>query len=375
MRLLTVNPGSTSCKLSVVKSRDGSESRDGNAFEAVKRVDLTDGAISAWSDTTIKLTRENRVDAVVVRVVHGGQYLRQHALVDAEMIDQLRKAVPFAPNQNPASLAIIEALHRDTHLPLVVALDTAFHSTMPEVASTLAVPTRWRESLGLRRLGFHGLSHAWVARQVPRIVGDSSVRSEARRIVSCHLGGGSSLAAIMDGASIDTTMGYTPLDGVAMTTRSGSLDPGVVTIAMRALGLTPDDVDRELSKHAGLAGISGRSGDMRDLLQAEALGQHDASLAIEVYVYRVRGAIAAMATSMGGLDVVAFTGGIGAGSAEVRDRICSGLEWLGVSIDCQRNESSDDRIVSKPGTSPVVVSITSREEFEMAFVASTVLTA
>lgn len=370
MRILTANPGSTSCKFCVV------DDHDGDIVVVSRPPTVPRGPVGEWSDDAVRYADE--CDAVVVRVVHGGGQLTHHGFVDERSIDILRDVCPLAPNHNPASLAIVESMHRKRpELPIVLALDSAFHATMPRVATTLAVPKEWRDAVGLRRLGFHGLSHAWAARRAPQIADGRPLR----RIVSCHLGGGSSLTALLDGVSIDTTMGFTPLDGLPMATRSGSLDPGAITIAMRALHLDPDGVDRALSMNAGMAGISGRSGDMLDLLAAEADGDLAAALAVDVFVHRVRAAVVSMAASLEGIDAIAFTGGIGSASSVLRRRIVDGLHWIGARLAEGRNIGDGwgehvgavDRVISIPHATPVVMVIESREDLEMAHIGRALL--
>ena len=372
MRILTANPGSTSCKFSIVEHTDDGE--DVSAASVTQDHRPTGDTIVEWAAQAVELAVG--CEAAVVRVVHGGPRLDRHVLVDAAALEAMKAASTFAPKHNPTSIALIEALRRDAPgLPVIAALDTAFHRTLPPAAATYAIPARWRDELGLRRLGFHGLSHAWVARQAPKLFAPDRVPAPFR-LVSCHLGGGSSLAAILDGVSVDTTMGFTPLDGVPMTTRPGALDPGLITIAMRALHLTLDDVDRQLSNEAGLAAISGSTGDMRDLLASEAQGDDRATLAIAVFVHHVRAAIASMAAALEGVDAIAFTGGIGSGSPDVRNRILDGLGWLGVRRTGLREPSrgSIDRIVSTVESGPMVAVIECREDLEMAMAASALLT-
>ena len=372
MRILTANPGSTSCKFSIVEHSD--EGEDVSAASVVKDHRPTGDTILEWAAQAVALAVG--CDAAVVRVVHGGTGLNRHVLVDASALEAMKAASAFAPKHNPTSIALIETLGRDAPgLPVIAALDTAFHRTLPPAAATYAVPARWRDELGLRRLGFHGLSHAWVARLAPKLVAPGLVPAPFR-LISCHLGGGSSLAAILDGVSVDTTMGFTPLDGLPMTTRPGSLDPGLITIAMRALHLSLDDVERQLSNDAGLAAISGGTGDMRDLLASEAQGDDRATLAIAVFVHHVRAAIASMAAALEGVDAIAFTGGIGVGSPDVRNRILDGLGWMGVRRTDLPEPSggSVDRILSAVGAGPLVAVIECREDLEMAMAAVELLT-
>jgi len=242
--------------------------------------------------------------------VHGGSRFRKPVLVDDEVTEALRELTPLAPLHNaPALRALEDAQRALPDVPHVAVFDTAFHATMPEEATRYAVCERWLE-WGVRRYGFHGLSVEWAASQV-----------RVSRLVVCHLGGGSSVTAVLDGRSVETTMGFSPLEGVPMTTRSGSIDPGALLYLMRERGLSVDELDHALEHESGLAGLSATSGDVRDL--------DEDSLALAVYVRRVAAAVAASATALGGLEAIAFTGGIGEHSAVVRDRVCEKLRFLG----------------------------------------------
>jgi len=280
--VLVVNAGSRTLKLHVV---DGDESRPVDSFA-------------------------QDVDAVAHRVVHGGPRFHEAVVVDDEVRAEIERLEPLAPLHNVHAVrALDEARRALPNVPHVAVFDTAFHATIPDVASTYAVPQRWRE-WGVRRYGFQGLSVQWCAEQVP-----------VSRLVVCHLGGGSSVSAVRDGRSIDTTMGFTPLEGVPMTTRSGSVDPGLVVYLLREHGFTADELDHALNLESGLKALSGTSGDMREV---ETAG----GLALDLYVYRVAAAVGAMAVALGGLDAIAFTGGVGENSATVRERICANLGFL-----------------------------------------------
>jgi acetate kinase len=249
-------------------------------------------------------------EAVGHRIVHGGSRFREPVLVDDEVTEALRELTPLAPLHNaPALRALEDAQRALPNVPHVAVFDTAFHATMPEEATRYAVPERWHE-WGVRRYGFHGLSVEWAASQV-----------RVSRLVVCHLGGGSSVSAVLDGRSVETTMGFSPLEGVPMTTRSGSIDPGALLYLLRERGLSVDELDHALEHESGLAGLSATSGDVRDL--------DEDSLALAVYVRRVAAAVAAAASALGGLEAIAFTGGIGEHSALVRDRVCERLRFLG----------------------------------------------
>ena len=231
-------------------------------------------------------------------------------MIDADVKAAIRELTPLAPLHNAPALAAIDDAQRALpDVPHVAVFDTAFHRTMPEEATRYAVPEQWLE-WGIRRYGFHGLSVEWAASQV-----------RVKRLVVCHLGGGSSVTAVLDGRSVETTMGFSPLEGVPMTTRSGSIDPGALLYLLRERGLSVEDLDHALEHESGLAALSGTSGDVRELA--------DDGLALAVYVHRVAAAVAASAAALGGLDAIAFTGGIGEHSALVRDRVCERLRFLG----------------------------------------------
>jgi acetate kinase len=241
--------------------------------------------------------------------------------------------------------------------PAVACFDTAFHSTLPAAAATYALPRTWRERYGVRRYGFHGLSHSYAARRARRLSPPS------RRLVTCHLGAGASLCAVLDGHSVDTTMGFTPLEGLAMATRSGSVDPGLLLWLQQHEGLSVSEMAEALEHESGLAGLAGTP-DMREVL---ARDDPAAKLALGVYVHRLRAGIGAMAAALEGLDALAFTGGVGERSARVRQLACEGLAHLGVAIDPERNAAVDDDADVRPEGSPVAVLVVrAREDLEIA---------
>jgi acetate kinase len=247
----------------------------------------------------------------------------------------------------------------------VACFDTAFHATLPPEAATYAVPEAWAARWPLRRFGFHGLSHAYCARRSAELL--SRPLSELR-LVSAHLGAGASLAAVDSGRSVDTTMGFTPLEGLVMATRSGSLDPGLLLWVQQHGGIDAVAAERALDSEAGLLGISGRSGDTRKLQAAADAGDERARLALDVYLHRLRGSIAAMAAAMGGLDALAFTGGVGEGSPEIRAGTCRGLEFLGLSLDARHDDALDrvDRDLSSDGARAATLLVHAREDLEIA---------
>jgi acetate kinase len=332
--VLVVNAGSTSLKLHLVGAAERAE-----VVRQLEDVSAED------------------VDAVGHRVVHGGPRFREPVLIDEGVIAAIEELTPLAPLHNaPALAALSEARRTLPDIPHVAVFDTAFHATLPDEAATYAVPARWRDEWGVRRYGFHGLSVQWAAERVP-----------ARRLVVCHLGGGCSVTAVLEGRSVDTTMGFSPLEGVPMTTRAGSVDPGVLLYLLRERGLSADELDRALEHDSGLAGLSGRSGDVRDLLAAEADGDAASRLALAVYVYRVAAAVASMAAALGGLDALVFTAGVGERSAAVRERVCARLGFLGVELDADANSAaSPDADIGAAGSPVRVVVVVAREELVVA---------
>jgi acetate kinase len=271
----------------------------------------------------------------------------------------------LAPLHNPPCLAAIRALQLlrpDLHQ--VACFDTSFHINMPAKASTYAIPRSWRDQWGLRRFGFHGLSHAWASRRAGELLDRPR---EELRLVTAHLGAGASLAAVAFGRSVDTTMGFTPMEGLVMATRSGSVDPGLVLWLQRSGGLSATEVEASLERESGLLGLSGQSADLRRIIEAADAGNDDALLAYQVYVYRIQTNIAAMCAAMDGLDGLVFTGGAGQASARLRADACSGLGFLGVRIDVTADvASTGDRLVSALGATPAVLAVEAREDIEIA---------
>lgn len=325
---------------------------------ASDELELPDGLIEpdAVADA---ITRMPGADAVGHRVVHGGSWFSGPVRVDADVearIGALRTLAPLHQDRALAGIAAVRSVR--PRLPVVACFDTAFHADLPDAAAAYPLPADWVERHGLRRYGFHGLSHAHVARRVSELVGRRDLR-----IVSCHLGAGSSLAAVQDGRSVDTTMGFTPLEGVVMATRSGSVDPGLMLWLMREGDVSPDELEAGLEHRSGLLGLSGTA-DMRELL---ARDDDRARKAQAVYVHRLRSAIVAMAAAMDGMDVLAFTGGIGARAAPVRSAAASGLGFVGVGLDETGNaDAVPDVDVGAPGSAVRVFVIEAREDAEIA---------
>jgi acetate kinase len=299
--------------------------------------------------------------AIGHRIVHGGSIYRDPQVITKALVDNLRQMVPFAPNHLPDEIALIEALGQ--HLPHVsqfACFDTAFHHDLPDVARRLPIPTAY-DARGVRRYGFHGLSYAFLMQELERLAGPGAASG---KIILAHLGNGSSLAAVDGRRSVDTTMAFTPMGGVVMSTRSGDLDPGVVTYLARSERLTPDEVEEMLSHRAGLLGISGSTGDMRTLLDRETIDPA-CRLAVAAYAYSIRKAIGALAAALGGLDTIVFSGGIGEHAPDIRARICDGLAFLGVHVDSSLN-ASNAPIISPPAAPVDVRVIPTDEELMIA---------
>jgi acetate kinase len=353
-RVLVVNAGSSSLKLAVVDADGRAASR---TLETIQGA-LSDGVVAR------ELADLGPVDAVGHRIVHGGATYRAAVRVDDSVLARLRSFTALAPLHQPRSLGALDLVRRALpSLPHVACFDTAFHATLPPAASTYAIPREWRDRWPLRRFGFHGLSHAYASGRAAELLGRDLA---GLRIVTCHLGAGASLAAVAGGVSVDTTMGFTPLEGLAMATRSGSVDPGLVLWVQTEGGLSASEVADGLERDSGLVGLAGTA-DMRGVLSRAAAGDADATLALGVYVHRVRAGIAAMAASMGGLDAIAFTGGVGEHAPEVRRRAVDGLAFLGVALDGARNASADgDAVVGITGGSVGIVVVEAREDLEIA---------
>jgi acetate kinase len=305
------------------------------------------------------------------RVVHGGSRFRQAVVIDDAVAAAIADLTDFAPLHQPRALAGIEAARRALPgLPQVACFDTAFHAGMPAAAARYALPDAWVRTFGLRRYGFHGLSHGYASRRAAELLGRDPA---GLRVVTCHLGAGASLAAVASGRSVDTTMGFTPLEGLVMATRSGSVDPGLIVWLLQRGGLGIEELATGLENSAGLAGLSRLpSGDMREVLRAADAGDEPARLALDVYVHRLRREIAAMAAALNGLDVLVFTGGVGEHSPRIRAAAADGLKFLGVSLDPAQDSVHTDGDISGPGPVRVLV-ITAREDIEIARQARAVL--
>ena len=355
-RVLVVNAGSSSLKLSLL----------GPADQTLDSLDIDPWhGEGATAQMTAFIAGLDGVGAVGHRVVHGGSRFRAAVVIDEDVRTAIADLTDLAPLHQPRALAGIDATAALLPgVPAVACFDTAFHASMPAAAATYALPAAWRERFGLRRYGFHGLSHGYAAGRATDLLGLSAPRV---RLVTCHLGAGASLAAVASGRSVDTTMGFTPLEGLVMATRSGSVDPGLLVWLLRDERLSVAELGDGLERSSGLAGLAGGSGDMREVLAAADRDDHDARLAIGVYLHRLCREIAAMAAAMNGLDALVFTGGIGEHSPAVRAAAATGLAFLGVAIDEDANSGAQgDADISAAGSAVRTAVITAREDIEIA---------
>jgi acetate kinase len=360
--VLVVNAGSSSLKFSVYEPADGGEpalllkgqmegigvhphlaarDRDGKSLidKSFERSEIGghDAAIAAISQFLRSRSADLRLLAVGHRVVHGGPDFAAPVLVDAGVLEKLDELSPLAPLHQPGNLAGIRAVAaRQPHLPQVACFDTAFHRGHSELAERFALPEAFYHE-GVRRYGFHGLSYEYIARRLPAVAPEIA----RGRVAVAHLGSGASMCAIVAGKSVDSTMGFTALDGLPMGTRCGALDPGVVIHLMRAKGLSPDAVEKMLYNDCGLRGLSGVSNDMRDLLRSD---EPRAKLAVAYFVHHVVRQLGALTAVMEGLDGIVFTAGIGERSPEIRARACEHAAWLGIRLDSKANEAGGPRI-------------------------------
>jgi len=390
MKVLVVNAGSSSLKYQLFDTSDNSVAAKGicerigidgklthkmagrddykvelplaNHTEAIKAViaALTSKEHGCISDMS-------EIEAVGHRVVHGGAYFSESVLVTPEVIEKLNKCIDLAPLHTPAHLMGIEGCTQAMpNTPQVLVFDTAFHQTMPDYAWMYPIPYELYEKYSIRRYGAHGTSHRFVAGEMCKILG----KTEGTRIVTCHLGNGSSISAVKDGKVIDTSMGFTPLDGVEMGTRCGAIDPAIVTFIMEHEGYTPSEMSDFMNKKCGMLGVSGLSSDCRDLGEAVAEGNKRAALAVDILKYQIKKYIGQYAAAMNGLDAVVFTAGIGENRTEIREGACRDLEFLGIKLDLDINEKtklqSDIVKISAPDSKVAVYVIPTNEELVIA---------
>jgi acetate kinase len=318
-----------------------------------------------WAGDRPVIADKSAIDAVGHRVVHGGQHYDQPARIDAQVKSTIASLIPLAPVHNPANLEgieLIETLLGD-QVPQFAVFDTAFHRQMPAAAAIYPGPYDWIEA-GIRRYGFHGTSHEYCSDRAAQLLGRDLKKL---RLINCHLGNGCSLAAIESGISIDTTMGFTPLEGLMMGTRSGSVDPGILLYLMREQDYDAATLDRLLNQQSGLKGLSGVSHDLREIRKAIETGNQQAKLAWDVYIHRIRAGIGSMLISLGGLDALIFTAGVGEHQPEVRSAVCKGLEFLGIAIDETLNQKGQgDRDIASLDSPVRILVLQTQEDWQIA---------
>jgi acetate kinase len=354
--VLTVNVGSSSLKLSVLDEENRVLAKCDKEFAGEKE-ELKAGFEQVLGEVP-------GIAAAGHRVVHGGHRFSDPVLVDDQAEADLEGLADLAPLHNPPAVAAIEVLRKlRPQLPSVACFDTAFHSTIPPAASTYAVPPAWSAPMPLRRYGFHGLSHSYAGRRAAELLERDLADL---RLVTAHLGAGASLAAVHGGRSVDTTMGFTPLEGLVMATRSGSVDPGLLLWVQRHSGRDAERMESELDRGSGLLGLSGHS-DLREVIAGADAGEERCRLAFQVYLHRLVAGVAAMAAAMGGIDALVFTGGIGEHLGRVRAEACDRLDFLGLDLDPALNSATDgDAVLSVPDAGVSAIVVAAREDIEIA---------
>ena len=390
MKILVLNCGSSSIKYALydmdsktVMTSGGAErvGLDG-AFVKVKLAngekkkvmhdipEHTEGVkfiFSLLTDPEIGVIKDlKEIDAVGHRMVHGGEKFNKSVLLTEEVLKVFEECTDLAPLHNPANLKGVRAVQElMPGLPQVGVFDTAFHQTMPKEAYMYAVPYELYEKYGVRRYGFHGTSHRYVSQRVCEFLG---VKPEGKKIITCHIGNGASIAAVKDGKCIDTSMGLTPLEGLMMGTRSGDIDGGAITFIQKKLGLDADGMSNLLNKKSGMLGITGISSDMREIDAACEEGNERALLASDMYFYRIRKYIGAYAAAMDGCDIIVFTAGVGENQASMREKVCEGLSFMGVKVDVEKNSGihGEEAVISTPDSKVTVVVIPTDEELMIA---------
>ena len=388
MKILVVNCGSSSLKFQFIDSEkeevlakgvcerigiDGTltYAKEGHAKETVDKdmpthTEAIRYVLDALMDSSKGVIKSlSEVDAVGHRVVHGGEKFTSSVLIDDAVIDYIKECSDLAPLHNPANLIGIEACKKIMpDVPMVAVFDTAFHQTMPKKAYLYGLPYEYYEDYKIRKYGFHGTSHSFVSKRLLQIIGKENADS---KVIICHLGNGSSITAVQNGKSVDTSMGFTPLDGLIMGTRSGSIDPAVVQYIAGKKDYTIDEVLNVLNKQSGVEGISGVSSDFRDLDAASMEGNERATVALDMFTYRAAQYIGSYVAAMNGVDAIAFTAGIGENNFKVRKAICDYLGYLGITIDEQANAVRGEEIrLSTEDSKVAVYVIPTNEELAIA---------
>ena len=390
MKILVLNCGSSSIKYALYNMDDKSVMTSGGAERvgldgAFVKVKLANGEkkqvmhdipehtegvkfiFSLLTDPEIGVIKDlSEIDAVGHRMVHGGEKFNKSVVLTDEVLKVFEECSDLAPLHNPANLKGVNAVSElMPNLPQVGVFDTAFHQTMPAKAYMYAIPYELYEQYGIRRYGFHGTSHRYVSKRVCDFLG---VNPEDKKVITCHIGNGGSIAAVDGGKCVDTTMGLTPLEGVMMGTRSGDIDGGAVSFIQKKLNLDADGISNLLNKKSGVQGITGISSDMREVEAAEKAGNERAILAMEMYNYRIKKYIGAYAAAMNGCDIIVFTAGVGENQAGMRADVCKGMEWMGVKIDEAKNATihGEEAVISATDSKVTVVVVATDEELMSA---------
>lgn len=390
MKILVLNCGSSSIKYALYNMDDKSVMTSGGAErvgldEAFVKVKMPDGTkkkvmhdipehtegvkfiFSLLTDPEIGVIKSlDEIDAVGHRMVHGGEKFNKSVVLNDEVLKTFEACIDLAPLHNPANLKGVKAVSElMPGLPQVGVFDTAFHQTMPAHSYLYAIPYDLYEKYGVRRYGFHGTSHRYVSQRVCEFLG---VDYNTKRIITCHIGNGGSVAAVENGKCVDTSMGLTPLEGLMMGTRSGDIDGGAITFLEKKLGLDADGMSNLLNKKSGVLGITGISSDMREIDDAIAAGNKRAKLALDMYNYRIKKYVGAYAAAMGGCDIIVFTAGVGENQSEMREAVCENMEYMGVKIDKEKNKGirGVEAVISAPDSKVTVCVIPTDEELMIA---------
>lgn len=390
MKILVLNCGSSSIKYALYNMDDKSVMTSGGAervgldgaFVKVKLPNRekktvmhdipehTEGVkfiFSLLTDPEIGVIKDlNEIDAVGHRMVHGGEKFNKSVVLTDEVLKTFEECIDLAPLHNPANLKGVKAVSElMPGLPQVGVFDTAFHQTMPAHSYLYAIPYELYEKYGVRRYGFHGTSHRYVSKRVCDFLG---VNPADKKVITCHIGNGGSIAAVDGGKCVDTSMGLTPLEGLMMGTRSGDIDGGAITFLEKKLGLDADGMSNLLNKKSGVLGITGISSDMREIESANDEGNERAKLALDMYSYRIKKYVGAYAAAMGGCDIIVFTAGVGENQASMREDVCKNMEYMGVKLDVEKNKTirGEEAIISTPDSKVTVCVIPTDEELMIA---------
>lgn len=390
MKILVLNCGSSSIKYALYNMDDKSVMTSGGAErvgldDAFVKVKLPNGEkktvmhdipehtegvkfiFSLLTDPEIGVIKDlNEIDAVGHRMVHGGEKFNKSVVLTDEVLKTFEECIDLAPLHNPANLKGVKAVSElMPGLPQVGVFDTAFHQTMPAHSYLYAIPYELYEKYGVRRYGFHGTSHRYVSKRVCDFLG---VNPADKKVITCHIGNGGSIAAVDGGKCVDTSMGLTPLEGLMMGTRSGDIDGGAITFLEKKLGLDADGMSNLLNKKSGVLGITGISSDMREIESANDEGNERAKLALDMYSYRIKKYVGAYAAAMGGCDIIVFTAGVGENQASMREDVCKNMEYMGVKLDVEKNKTirGEEAIISTPDSKVTVCVIPTDEELMIA---------